>query len=346
MLDDDWQSTFQFQEGAAPESPRSPTSTHVRLISPQATSSTLSSPTPSSADFEPDYIVVAISAAFFPNSHLDPSPPNFLITSEDGVTFYLHSHRLVEMSDNHFASYVPCEESSDPPIVTVPLDSAVLNILFHAVYGMPTVHYRPTPEAVIKAIAVLPVYGLSSDTLLAPGAPLFELVVAVAPQAPIEFYAIAASLHLDFLAVQISPALLSYPLDSLTDEIVVRVGAVYLRRLLFLHLGRIEALKHLLEVPPRLHLSSELCKQRDQRKLARAWFLASAQLVWDCKAGANASRVPSLAIIDASVEDVSSSEINAIMAPLGDYLTCRQCKFTLRVKILDLIADWSKVKAK
>ena len=66
-------------------------------------------------------------------------------------------------------------------------------------------------------------------------------------------YALAASHDLYSLAVPISSHLLSYPLHMLTDELAEKIGPVYLKRLFFLHLGRLDALRRLLLPPPHPH---------------------------------------------------------------------------------------------
>jgi hypothetical protein len=65
-------------------------------------------------------------------------------------------------------------------------------------------------------------------------------------------YALAAQHKLEQLAIAVSPSLLSFDLATLTDDLVGRMGAVYLKRLVFLHLGRSAALKRLLSPPLKL----------------------------------------------------------------------------------------------
>lgn len=64
-----------------------------------------------------------------------------------------------------------------------------------------------------------------------------------------------------------------------------RIGAVYLKRLFFLHFGRAEALKRILLPPPHPHAPTPSCDFSDQKKLTRAWALASAYLAWDTRPG-------------------------------------------------------------
>ncbi|KAI0048066.1 hypothetical protein FA95DRAFT_1588895 [Auriscalpium vulgare] len=338
---DDWDSIFQLVETRltqdetvnSPPTPPLP----ARALSPAAP---LSLPTvhrlslvkgdPNSlfldidSSGEQQNTVVPISTAFFPGANLDGYPPDLLVLSCDGVLFYVHRGKLLAASDNYFASYVPYESNDEP--VSVPLESEVLNILLHVIYGMPVAHYFPTADAVVAAIKSTRTYGLASDVHLAPRTPLYEVAVSVASSAPIRFYALAAALDAYPLAVAVSPRLLSFPLDSITDDVAAEIGAVYLKRLFFLHLGRMVALKRLLEMPLRAHRPLFLCDAREHKKLATAWSLASAYLVWN------------------STADVTSAAIEKTIRSLGTHLTCSQCSIILRDRTTDLVLEWSKIK--
>ncbi|KAI0050146.1 hypothetical protein FA95DRAFT_1487832 [Auriscalpium vulgare] len=270
--------------------------------------------------------IVPISTTFFPGANLDVYPPDLLVFSDDGVCFYVHRGKVLGVSDNYFASYLPYE-SDDLP-VSIPLDSVVLNILFHVIYGMPVMHYRPSTDAVLDTIGLIRAYGLAIDVHLAPGTPLFDAAVSVASSAPIRFYSLAAGLDAHPLAVAVSSRLLSFPLDTLTDDVASKIGAVYLKRLFFLHLGRTAALKRLLAPPLKSHKPSLICDAREHRKLARAWSLASAYLVWDSKA------------------DVTPTAIETTIRSLAIHLTCSQCSAILRDRTADLVMEWSKIKVR
>lgn len=129
-------------------------------------------------------------------------------------------------------------------------------------------------------------YGLSPKDNILPSTALFALILNLAPVQPITAYALAASHELDSLAVSVSCHLLSYPLQKLTPELAVKIGPIYLRRLFFLHLGRLEALRRILLPPPLPHPSTWTCNFVDQRRLTRAWLLASASIAWDAGPGA------------------------------------------------------------
>ncbi|KAF8867520.1 hypothetical protein CPB85DRAFT_1371070 [Mucidula mucida] len=92
---------------------------------------------------------------------------------------------------------------------------------------------------------------------------------------------LAAHHGLEDLDVLASAHLLSFRLDRLTDEMAERMGPRYLKRLVFMHLGRMIKLKEILDVPPPAHGGGGGCTV-DPR---RAWALAAASLVYDAKPG-------------------------------------------------------------
>ena len=233
--------------------------------------------------------MISVSTSFFPGAELDVLPTDLIILSSDSVFFYVHTHKLLAVSTNKFDSLLPLEEQGQPEgagnILPLRHDSVVLNIMLHTIYNMSAAHFVPAPEAVIEAVESLEKYGLPVQTYLAPASPLCTLFLGTAPQAPIEFYALSGAYDLPHLAIPISSLLLSYSLASLSNELAVKMGPLYLKRLFFLHLGRIEALKRLLLPPPQPHVPTANCDFTEQKKLTRAWALASAYLAWDARPG-------------------------------------------------------------
>ena len=233
--------------------------------------------------------MISVSTTFYPGAEVDVLPTDLIILSSDSVFFYVHTHKLIAASTNGFGSLLPLKAQGQPEdagaFLPLPHDSVVLNVLLHAIYNMSAAHYAPSAQAVIAAVESFERYGLSVETYLAPVSPFYALFLGTAPQAPIEFYAIAGAYNLMHLAIPISSFLLSYSLASLTDELVVKMGPLYLKRLVFLHLGRVEALKRLLLPPPQPHLPTANCDFTEQKKLTRAWALASAYLAWDVRPG-------------------------------------------------------------
>lgn len=211
----------------------------------------------------------------------------------DKVFFYVHSHILRRASNNSFNGCLPTKELSPPPekdsvgaVIPTPEPSTVLNVVLHALYGLSCAHYSPSPATLFAALDALASYGADVSAAAAPGTPLFALLLAQSPVAPLEVYAHAAHHGLHALAVAVSPHLLGLSLAALDDALAERMGPAYLKRLFFLHLGRVDALKRLLLPPPEGHAPTPHCDYLEQKKLTRAWALASAYLAWDCRPGA------------------------------------------------------------
>ncbi|KAH9946935.1 hypothetical protein B0H21DRAFT_372178 [Amylocystis lapponica] len=274
--------------------------------------------------------MVSVSTTFFPGANLSPLPPDLILFSVDAVFFYVHFHYLLIASDNNFQSLLSAEMAKDNkdtlPIISISDTASVLNIVLHTVYHMSCSHYAPSVDALTTAVDTLVKYGISVKSYIAFDTPLYSVILAQAPLAPIQMYALAAKHDLYELAVPISAHLLSFTLSSLTEEQAKQMGPVYLKRLFFLHLGRIDALKRLLLPPPHPHAPTPTCDFAEQKKLTRAWALATAYLAWDSR------------------PDLSTSSMENALCPLGEHLSCDVCRNSLSDRIKPLINQWSIVR--
>ncbi|KAF7968624.1 hypothetical protein HWV62_29787 [Athelia sp. TMB] len=245
--------------------------------------------TPVDEDEEEAGTLVSVSTTFYPGAAHDSQPADLLLMSKDSVFFYVHSGRLLRASHNNFNHLVPEYRKPDleqqASIIPVPEPSEVLNIILHAIYNMSCAHYAPPFSALESAVIAMKAYGVAIQDLVTRGSHIYSSLMSHAPLCPIELYALAASHDLYDLAVATSSHLLSFPLSSLTDEQAKRMGPVYVKRLFFLHFGRAEALKRLLLNPPHPHAPTTWCDFTEQKKLTRAWALASAYLAWDARPG-------------------------------------------------------------
>lgn len=265
--------------------------------------------------------LVSVSTTFFPGAGLDSSPEDLVILSSDSVFFYCHSTRLLAASDNGFNGLLRAHIKHNPTdfdsgqIHSFPDDSTVLNVVLHTIYSMSCSHYSPSHNTIQEAVAAMVRYGISLKAYIAPSSPLSSLFLANAAHNPLEIYAIAASFDLYELAASISVHLLSIPLCNITDELAIKIGPVYLRRLFFLHLGRIDALKRLLVSPPLTHEPTQECDLTDQKRVTRAWALASAYLAWDARPGMSLSTVDLVSFFSSdptrSVDGEYSSRLDA-----------------------------------
>jgi hypothetical protein len=173
-------------------------------------------------------------------------------------------------------------------MILVPEPSPVLNLALHCIYNLPCAHFSSSVEDVSTCVATVIKYGLPLSAYASQDGPLYNLVLSHAPTAGIQMYALAAEHKLEQLAIAVSPFLLSFDLAALTEDLVRRMGAVYLRRLVFLHLGRIAALKRLLSPPLSYHPPDDICGTGEHDTLMNAWSLAVAPLAWDARPGAPA----------------------------------------------------------
>lgn len=143
----------------------------------------------------------------------------------------------------------------------------------------------PSFEILSETVEQLPPLGLHPQSLILPNSPLFGLLLSYAPIRPMDVYATAGKHELQDLAVATSSHMLSFPLATISDDVAARIGPVYLKRLFFLHLGRMEALRRILLQPPHPHAPSPTCDFVDQKSLTRAWSLASAYLAFETRPG-------------------------------------------------------------
>ncbi|KAI0741786.1 hypothetical protein C8Q80DRAFT_1196205 [Daedaleopsis nitida] len=215
---------------------------------------------------------------------------------------------------------------SDVSVCFLPELATVLNIVLHVVYDLSCDCYQPTLSTMVDAVDAMATYDLRPHDHLSPSKPLFLRILNHAPVDPIAVYALAAHHDLDLLAVQVSSYLLPMQLQSLPTAYAVRMGPLYLKRLFFLHLGRNEALRRICLPLPHPHPPSPKCSFVQQKKLARAWALTSAFLVWD------------------EQPDLPASAIQAASASLMQNLSCDECKDSLALHVKQIIVKWSMVK--
>lgn len=234
--------------------------------------------------------LVSISTTFYPGAQINETTPDVVLLTSDSVFFYVHASALLGSSGNQFNSLLPadpgsCENQDCNAVLSIPEHSTVLNVFLHIIYDMSCIHYSPPFPTLVAAVNCLSTYGISPKLVCVPSTPTYTLLLSYAPLFPLELYALAASFDLYDLAVATSSHLLSFPLATITDEMAECIGPVYLKRLFFLHFGRSDALKRVLLPPPHPHAPTPWCDFNEQKKLTRAWALASAYLAWDARPG-------------------------------------------------------------
>jgi hypothetical protein len=219
------------------------------------------------------------------------------------VLFYVHSIVLLSASINFFNSLLPAESMTQDAEAIVPVSdpSEVLNIILHTIYKLSCSHYGPAFDTISAGVSGLETYGVHLHEYIRPTTPLFSLLSSNAGAAPLNVYVLAAQHDLHELAVYTSSYLLSFTLANLSDDVARTIGPIYLKRLFFLHLGRADALKRLLLPPPYPHAPTGTCDFVAQKRLTRAWALASTSLAWDARPGASCGPLGVSRLIDARV---------------------------------------------
>jgi hypothetical protein len=221
-------------------------------------------------------ISVAISATFFAGAFHDPCPTDVILLTVDNVYFYLHSSRLLQHSNNSFGGLT--DLSAPFPVAET---SEVANLAFHALYGIDPSSYVPTLSLLLEAFSMLTFYGIEPSLIIAPNAPFYNAVVDLGAKMPLQTYSLAAKFRLDAIAVEVSKHLLTTPLYAITEDIAQTMGATYLRRLVFLHIGRTERLKELMTQLPTAHELSADCSENDQKRLQQEWRALALALSWN-----------------------------------------------------------------
>lgn len=291
-----------------------------------------------------------MSTTFFPGAQHSTAPSDLIIISADRVLFHLHANQVLALSTNGFAHKWPPQScsvnSNSVPIILVPEPSPLVNLVLHCVYDLPCTRFSSSVEDVSDCVTTIIKYGLPLAVYISQGRALYNLVLSKAPTAGIQMYALAAQHRLEQLAVALSPFLLSYDLATLTDDLVGQMGAVYLRRLVFLHLGRSAALKRLLSPPLNYHTPDDTCGTREHDALMNAWSLAVTPLAWNARPGPCPPLHTSSkygGVLNPPT-DLAPTTVKAALGPLVDLISCSRCKEGIQRTIKSVVATWVGIK--
>ena len=218
----------------------------------------------------------AVSETFKPGNIFGGMFSDMAITSSDYTVYYVHRQHLASVSTNSFAGLLTNASFSTSILETAP----VFNVVIHTIYDMSCTHYNPPLANIEAAFNALVKYGVSPLLYASPSQPLYPLLMLHAPYRPIEAYAVAAKWGFEDAAVAISAHLLAFDLSCITDELSIKMGPIYLRRLMDLHFNRTRALKTIVLQPPRTHLPTLVCSEGLQAQLTTGWAFAAAELAW------------------------------------------------------------------
>lgn len=293
-------------------------------------------------------IVISLSTTFHPGNPAILSTPDIILSSNDGVLFYLNSQLLATAGFDVQATTLPApglDLSQEAP-VQLPDSSLTLSIIFHALYDISCLPFSPSLDAISHAMARMEECGLTPSSLIQAGTHLYIYLMAqYAPFSPLELYTIPAKHSIERLAVDISSHLLGLDLSKVTDELANTMGSSYLRRLFFMYQGRMERLKKILIKPPSFHENVvEECNPKTRALLRRQWALMATSLVWD----ANPGRLSPLRCIYQNILivglDISPFAIQQTFRLAGRVTSCTTCKASWADRVQVVGTEWAGIK--
>ncbi|GJE89974.1 hypothetical protein PsYK624_060920 [Phanerochaete sordida] len=275
------------------------------------------------SDQDPDATLplALCSIAFAHDANMLPSPPDLVLVSSDGVHFYIQSPVLLSASTNMFNALVFERKQTDTHIISVPEASAVINVLLHAAYLMSCAPYQPGARVLLDALDAFPSYGLSFGEHLAPSTPFYDAVQLALPDAPMDFYLIAAEHDLAPFARAAARHLDEFEVTQISEAQMQRMGVLYYNRLIAMLGRRASAVKQLLRSPPDGHPYSALCAEEDQQVLRDAWVLTASQFTTDL------------------FKNTSSEVIVAQIRLLRSSLVCTDCRDAVTDRLQSLQAQ-------
>ncbi|KAI0793659.1 hypothetical protein C8Q74DRAFT_522846 [Fomes fomentarius] len=252
--------------------------------------------------------------------------PDLVLTTADQARYHVHHRRLIHASANSWGGLLVTTPHPDHDTLSVPEDSQTTHIVLHTVYGLPCLHLSPTLEVAESALSALIKYGVAISKLAMPHLPLYQLILAHAPFQPLETYALAAHFGLEPVAAAASSHLLAYHPSKLSDELSVKMGPLYFKRLLDLHETRRAALKAIVMRPPARHADTETCGPESQMRLTSAWAMTAADMAWN------------------ALPNTSTHALQSAFEKAGAELSCVACKEMLRRRIAEATQEWARVQ--
>ncbi|KAG8883114.1 hypothetical protein FRB97_007251 [Tulasnella sp. 331] len=195
--------------------------------------------------------------------------------------------------------------------------SQVLNVIMHIVYQMPIGRYGPSLDVMEQALTRLWLYGIPTP---APDGPcdIWALILRQAPRYPMRVYAIAAAHAMDQVCVAA---------NTLSEADAVMMGAIYLRRLMFLHLGRQQALYRVISEPPKMHAPTASCSKESQVAANRLWQLGVGDLM-----------------VHAAPHRTSVGALVEAFGPIVHATKCPTCGDGTRARITEVMKEWDTIK--
>ncbi|KAG8930676.1 hypothetical protein FRC01_002417 [Tulasnella sp. 417] len=223
-----------------------------------------------------------------------------------------------------FIESSPPDQANVIPAIFVSEESVVFNTILHLVYDMPCGRYGPSIEVISNALEALPRYGLSTP---GPTNEIWTVLLKQTEMDPLRVYSLGAAHAVDLVCMQSSEHTLNTSLSRLSEADAMAMGAIYLRRLFFLHFGRVEALKRILGPPPDTHANTAACSEATQNAVKKAWKAALAELLL----AETPQATPVAAIVSA-------------FGPIANSTQCLTCKERIQERIASVVLAWGNVK--
>ncbi|KAG2011314.1 hypothetical protein CC2G_011452 [Coprinopsis cinerea AmutBmut pab1-1] len=252
-----------------------------------------------------------------------------IFKTSDSVLLYVQSSTMRRMDPRVFQSLLPVVSTQDDKeigVIDIPERREVLEIIIHALYDRAWLSDGGSLDHLEEALDLMSTYTVRPSLHIGASSHMHGILLQHAALSPFRVYALAARHGLQDLAVRSSTYTLVESLEALTDDLASRMGAVYLRKILCLHMERRNVIKALLAQKPSPHQASTSCTQVDRENLGFAWVLAATSFLADTSS------------------DISNEELFQAFAPLGDDLQCDDCKASLKLHIQGIIYRWSGVK--
>lgn len=208
--------------------------------------------------------------------------------------------------------------------IAVTEPSVVFSIILHIIYRMPCVPYAPDLDTISHALSSFRKYGL-----VIPGedSDIWSLILRHAPLSPLRAYAIAASYGMESVCLPISRFTLGVSLDTLSEIDAIAMGAIYLRRLFFLHTGRRDALRRVILEPPQLHRPTNYCSEARQKAVSSRWTLIAAELT-----------------TRPSSHNTTADALTEAFVNLVQSAPCGSCRTSVQSKVDDLVQAWLGIR--
>jgi len=295
----------------------------------------------------PSGVIIEIASNFFPSARLPGAgdeKPDMIVFTADSVFFYCHRKILTSRSSNSFAHLLSSSNSSSAqsstqqspsvpglphgmtPLLTITVaeSSSVFNVILHIIYDMPVERFGPDLTTIVAALGALRSYGIACPSK---HSNVWSLVLYYARTEPIRAFSVAAFHSMESLCVQISALTLPVPLNMVSEADALTMGPLYLRRLFFLHLGRKEALKRVIDPPPATHSPTPVCSAGNQATTADAWKFTVTE-----------------ALLRPMPQALRAEELRQILGAAAQGRTCQSCANNIRDRVTEAVQTWEAIK--